>query len=82
MGLPISSVMVRANSALRPRRMLAAFCMCWVRVAKGTSRHAPNARCAVARARSTSAAVGAVKVSRTWPVAGLIDWMLMGLPPP
>src|SRR6185295_2889667 len=77
MGLPISTVMVRANSSLRARNPRAALRMDAARSATGTPRHSRKAACAPLSARSTSAGDVGAKVSTTSPVAGFTDWIAM-----
>src|SRR6185436_6507676 len=75
--LPISTVMVRANSSLRARNPRAALRMDAARSAMGTPRHSRKAACAPLSARSTSAGDVGAKVSTTSPVAGFTDWIAM-----
>jgi hypothetical protein len=70
MGLPISTVIVRANSVLRARSMRAASRMGLARSANGTARHSWKAACAPARIRSSSAGDVGSNFSTTSPVAG------------
>ncbi len=77
MGLPISSVAVRANSARRSRNIPATRRSIWARSALSVSRQRTKAARAASSAACTCSGLVGSKTSISSPVAGFTDWILL-----